>query len=540
MELYLKVNRFDDDFVDYDLSATFGVLGGSIGRAAQNNLILPDEDGYVSRIHAKIESDGDDFYIIDSSSNGTLLLELFSDEKEEAYNEVFIHEDRRVLLDGNYIVIGHFEIEIQIRVDSSGSVVDIVQEIDKPQEKADSILPEIQSLKEQEFNQPVFTSPPVAEKHIEDYQLQSVDVTPLQHQFTVPEAKGFVEENVTENEAIEPEEFNIDDFFADDSVNDQIAADDSVNGHIAEISEEEDIFAGFQDPFVDPLENEQNNQQAFQTEEPPAFVEESAIDSDLKEPIDINSELLKAEQNIDTGPSEEVFMPLDEETDSPPIPAIQSKQEAELPLQNKTKQVLEPEKHEQNNIQGSGEAFLKGVGLNINELPDGIELDQLMLNAGKMLRTLLDANIALLKARADLKREFSSALTVVQKEENNPLKFCQSIDDVLPYLFFENSPGFLSGQRAVYESVSDLRTHQMAMMAGIQAAIQGTVDVFDPAIVENVCEKGHFNKGSKCWDFYKSSYKKLSKEVQADFFGNDFAVAYEKQVMAMKKQDRSE
>src|SRR5581483_7316459 len=43
----------------------------TIGRSADNDLILPDE--HVSRLHAVIERNGDEFLLADRSSNGVLV-----------------------------------------------------------------------------------------------------------------------------------------------------------------------------------------------------------------------------------------------------------------------------------------------------------------------------------------------------------------------------------------------------------------------------------------------------------------------------------
>jgi type VI secretion system FHA domain protein len=179
-------------------------------------------------------------------------------------------------------------------------------------------------------------------------------------------------------------------------------------------------------------------------------------------------------------------------------------------------------------------AFFEALGVDVKKLPEDEEvLEQLMFNAGKMLKSTLESQMTLLKARADIKREFSSSMTMLQKEENNPLKFCQSVDEALAHFFINPSSGFLSGQLAVEESSSDLCTHQMAMMSGIQSALQSTISVFDPVVLENSSNIGGFNKNSKYWEYYVSHYKKLSREAKAEFFGDDFSKAYEQQVRAM-------
>lgn len=44
-------------------SATFGMAGGTIGRAGQNKLVLPDADAEVARVHAMVRLDSDQAYI---------------------------------------------------------------------------------------------------------------------------------------------------------------------------------------------------------------------------------------------------------------------------------------------------------------------------------------------------------------------------------------------------------------------------------------------------------------------------------------------
>ena len=53
------------------LSRAFGVHGGRLGRAADNDWVLPDPDRYVSGHHAAIEYRGGQWYVLDTSSNGT-------------------------------------------------------------------------------------------------------------------------------------------------------------------------------------------------------------------------------------------------------------------------------------------------------------------------------------------------------------------------------------------------------------------------------------------------------------------------------------
>jgi type VI secretion system FHA domain protein len=51
----------------------FGVHGGSIGRAGDNDWILPDPDRYLSSRHARVDFRAGTYFVVDTSSNGTYV-----------------------------------------------------------------------------------------------------------------------------------------------------------------------------------------------------------------------------------------------------------------------------------------------------------------------------------------------------------------------------------------------------------------------------------------------------------------------------------
>jgi len=54
-------------------SITIGLSGGSIGRSAENDWVLPDPQRYISARHARIVHRDDRYYLEDVSSNGTFV-----------------------------------------------------------------------------------------------------------------------------------------------------------------------------------------------------------------------------------------------------------------------------------------------------------------------------------------------------------------------------------------------------------------------------------------------------------------------------------
>ena len=112
MALQLKIVSDHRELVGDDAERTFYEEGGTIGRALQNDWILPDPDRYISGRHATIDHKGGIFYLLDTSSNGV----YFNDEVEPVGNG-----NPRRLFDGDRVRMGDFEFVVAL--DSGESLV---------------------------------------------------------------------------------------------------------------------------------------------------------------------------------------------------------------------------------------------------------------------------------------------------------------------------------------------------------------------------------------------------------------------------------
>jgi type VI secretion system FHA domain protein len=83
----------------------FGVSGGSIGRSAENDWVLPDDMRYVSGRHARIVFHKGRFLLQDTSSNGTYVND--NDKPLGGQNP---HE----LKSGDVLRIGEYHVQVQI------------------------------------------------------------------------------------------------------------------------------------------------------------------------------------------------------------------------------------------------------------------------------------------------------------------------------------------------------------------------------------------------------------------------------------------
>jgi type VI secretion system FHA domain protein len=83
----------------------FGVSGGSIGRSAENDWVLPDDMRYVSGRHARIVYHKGRYLLQDTSSNGT-----FVNDNDRPLGNQNPHE----LKSGDVIRIGEYHVQVQI------------------------------------------------------------------------------------------------------------------------------------------------------------------------------------------------------------------------------------------------------------------------------------------------------------------------------------------------------------------------------------------------------------------------------------------
>lgn len=187
------------------------------------------------------------------------------------------------------------------------------------------------------------------------------------------------------------------------------------------------------------------------------------------------------------------------------------------------------------------DALLEGLGL-----PAGspLSLDAALLRrVGSLLREASQGSVELLQARAAVKRSVRAEVTAIVPRGNNPLKFSPSAETALLHLLGPQVPGFLDAETAMREAFDDLRAHELAVMAGMRAALDGVLQRFDPAKLEAGLEKRSGlatlggllggSRKSRLWELFEQQYTAIRQEAAddfQDFFGRAFLQAYEAQL----------
>lgn len=165
------------------------------------------------------------------------------------------------------------------------------------------------------------------------------------------------------------------------------------------------------------------------------------------------------------------------------------------------------------------------------------ELQAAMARLGETFRILVSGLREVLIARAAIKNEFRLTQTVISVDGNNPFKFSVSADHAMESML-RPSAGYLPAPAAAEEAIGDIKAHEVAMMTGMQAAIDGLLKRFDPERLSGRIERSGLsslltNRKARLWDQFEVLYGDIAREAEDDFqalFGKEFARAYQAQL----------
>lgn len=473
MNLILLVKSYRDQPMPGDVICRFTEVGGSIGRGPDNDLTLDDPGKYISRVHARIEWRGADFYLTDTGSNPSLVNERPLGNGRE-----------RLLEEGDRLVIGDYSLHVHLQQPLPAEPEDDAL--------ATCILP------------PLFVPPPppVAAP------LPPLDVpAPL----------------VRDPEVVVP-----------------VVLHDDLAG--ARILEGGSMFDGAL-PLSDPLGLNPSLTPAFRgTESDHVAPQLQAYNQPLWQaqpqviPEDYNPLLgLSPEPavmpDLDVGaglPAKEVDDDAFLQKISVAHESFASKPASTLTASNNDNDVLQ--------------ALFQGLGLpDLHTSRPPTELARLI---GEMLRAATTGTMDVLMARALTKRESHIDMTMIGAYSNNPFKFFPDADSALTQMLGGDSPAYMRPLKAMNASFEDLKAHELAVIAGMRAALGAVVQRFDPARVEQRrTTHGALDKWmparrkARLWDRLVERYEDLAKDADEDLqrlFGELFSKAYEEQVARMR------
>lgn len=543
-------------------AASFDELGGSIGRADNNQMVLPDTDRTISRIHAQVVFRAGKYALIDRGSNPVL------------HNGTPVGGGREVLLAaGDDIQIGAYRIQV-----SDGA--------------------------------PAKSDDPFADFDIESAKTQVVPVARVQNTFPVDAAARLNPASTASpstmgsssarqlppaNPAVVtgiPDDW---DPFKMDQPHHESAGDLGIgpefgrmdasspyrptNVQISELpvsvsSGEQSLDALFglgAKSGGDPLAGSllivpQAQPNTASDADPFRALQQSAIpimdtshdhDSDLQAPWTTTPTHSVVST---TAPTPGFILSWDPKEPNiratiPPQPAsitATNLQTAPLPVQSAN---LEGKLVSPVAVPASGSPATPDTDVLLRAFHDGLGVADLrlkpltpetMFQLGQMFRESTRGTVELLTARTALKKEVRADVTVMSAVANNALKFSPTADFALQYLLGPPTPGFMGPVDSMRGAYDDLKAHQLGVMSGMRAALSEVLKRFSPVELEakmaprsalaNLIPSG---KKARLWELFQELYGQLVNDAEDDFeelFGKAFTKEYERCIAQLNSQ----
>ncbi len=470
------------------------VSGGTIGRSAQNDWVLPDTERFISSHHAAIEDRGGECYLVDNSINGT-----FINSAEQPVG----HGNSQRLLEGDLIKIGEYEISVSLTVeefDSPGvwtadptpamgsGLIGSEQSVDP----LDHFGTPPDSVGEFRSSQPV--GPPRGSGPAEgfgNFQLPNAIQDPFQPQVSSQGEPAAPIENYSVPPPLTPA----------GSLDEGIPAD-----------WDRTTMPPSRDQRLAPTPAPQPSQPGFSQPPPPQ-------DPGYAQQIPPDSRQIPEQPQVRVAPEQQQ-----------PSPSPQDHAGGYAPGRD----------------QGGIAELLEAAGLD-QATARAVATPENSHVLGTALRVVIQGLMEVLSARAELKNQFRVPMTQILPVENNPLKFCVDSTDALRRLLIQEGQGFLGPVDAFVESFEDIKAHQLAMMAGMRAAFDELMRRFDPHNLQkefdhDLSRSPRFQTKAKYWDMLTELYTELNRDSDANFgqlFGDEFARAYEAQMDQLSGQRRS-
>jgi type VI secretion system protein len=492
MPITLSVYMYRNAAPAQALTRRFDQLGGAIGRAPGNDLVLDDPGKYISRLHARVEYRDEAFWLVDVGSNPSLV----NDRPVGAGRSVQIE-------DGDRVTIGDYQLLASVESEATAFMPAAV-----PQPLPPSPLQVAPPPPPVRPDLPMNPDDSLANAGILD-----VGGDPLNPSFdplglnlfgspapapaqSVPAWRG------AESDHVPPEQlpFAPPAHVASFAPPPVVAPQQAMPAMAISIPDDYDPLADFLPPRVQaaPAPADEAEATAFAPAEPPVM------------PVPV------APPPPPPPPRAQV---------APTAPRAPGAAAADDPV-----------------IQ----ALLRGLGL--SELNTKRSAEEIAEMAGAMLREATAGTMGVLMGRAMTKRESRLDMTMISAAANNPLKFFPDADSALTQMINGTMPGYMPPPRAFANAFDDLKAHELAIMAGMRAALAGVLERFDPAAIEarlqvpTVMDKMlAANRKAKMWDRLVELYTQMAVEADRDFhrlFGEAFGQAYEEQVARLRQARR--
>ena len=124
--------------------------------------------------------------------------------------------------------------------------------------------------------------------------------------------------------------------------------------------------------------------------------------------------------------------------------------------------------------------------------------------------------------------------------DNNVFKHSANVNDAMARAFLGDSSAYMDPVESTRQAFQDIAAHQLALVAGMQAAVTFLLERFSPqALEERMGKTGMLDEvlpqihKARMWEQFEQDYAKIAEQAEDDFqrvFGQHFERAYTQQI----------
>ena len=490
----------------------------TLGRGAENDVVLPDPDRVLSKRHCAIENHNGNVVVVDFSTNGTFLN----------YGKIALGATPTPLNDGDILSVGPYEIQVNVRsADTSDVIADPIGDapishgfatnapsaadlLDAPGDGSDFLDDLLDGR-----DGPVGPGSVSRDEPGDDGLLP-----PLGDEDILPPAEDPFSGQGASAAMHTP------------SAQDHFAAPRTTGGSSA-------IPDDWDEDFLAPSTPAVANPASGNAQDP--FADSVDLSAASFIPDDFGLEGTTEPEPTIEAPSPELEIndvPLSDPVQVPPASANSVPVEPSVVVSEKPAEAAtSPAAND-----AAARAFLKSLGAEDHAVTDQ-ELTSTLSRMGHVLRIMIEGVREVLMTRTSIKSEFRIDQTMIQAGGNNPLKFSISPEQAVEAMIKPKAKGYLDATEATTQALQDVKAHEVAMITGMEAALKGVLARLDPKVLEDkIVVKGAFSsliksKKARYWEVYEDMYAEISDQAENDFhdlFAKEFAKAYQDQLNKLK------
>jgi len=170
-------------------------------------------------------------------------------------------------------------------------------------------------------------------------------------------------------------------------------------------------------------------------------------------------------------------------------------------------------------------AFLAGANLPASTADDRTP-EQFFRETGGVFAKLADGLRELLAVRAIIKDHAGLDRTQISATLNNPMKLSANRHEAVAALLGKPEDGYLAPLAAVEAGFRDLKAHELAILDGVQSAVDELLELFKPNALESKLDGSGMlanllqgGRRARLWELYQERYDDIAGSARTRFMG---------------------